>query len=277
MNKEELREFQLAQLPLLDEIDRISKELNLVYYLIGGTLLGAVRNSGFIPWDPDMDIAMPRQDYEKLKCYFKTYKSDVFFYEDYDSEKYHNSTHAILRIKGTTVIFKRLSGVGKKISNNGLFLDIFPLDKSPMDIKKRTKQIRKILRIKRILYYKEAQIYDRKKKIKNMFKKLISLFLSVISYKSLGKKLTKVETKYNEENSDYLVSMSSHYSYEKQLINKDVYGVPQKIIFEGKEYSAPNDIDAYLTKIYGNYLKLPPEEKRFLGIDEIIFVDNRKQ
>jgi len=64
MNLEELRIYQLAQIELLDKTDEICKKMNLTYYLIGGTLLGAVRHKGFIPWDPDIDIAMPRDDYE---------------------------------------------------------------------------------------------------------------------------------------------------------------------------------------------------------------------
>ncbi len=79
MKKEDIRNYQLKQIVLLDEIDRVCKKLHLTYYLIAGTLLGAVRHGGFIPWDVDLDIAMPRNDYQKLKEYYLTNPSEDFF------------------------------------------------------------------------------------------------------------------------------------------------------------------------------------------------------
>ena len=89
MTFEEIRKYQLAQLELIDVVNNLCSELNLTYYIIGGTLLGAVRHKGFIPWDPDIDIAMPRDDYEKLRQYFAENKSDRYFYQHYSTEKNH--------------------------------------------------------------------------------------------------------------------------------------------------------------------------------------------
>ncbi len=181
MKKEDIRNYQLKQIVLLDEIDRVCKKLHLTYYLIAGTLLGAVRHGGFIPWDVDLDIAMPRNDYQKLKEYYLTNPSEDFFYEDYDTEKYHNSTHALLRLKGTRVIRKRLAHIDNKIKHNGFFLDIFPLDKAPNDEKLQEKQIRDLKRIKKIFYYKEGQFFENASKFKNTMRKIISFCLKIIS------------------------------------------------------------------------------------------------
>ncbi|MGI6713995.1 MAG: LicD family protein [Bacilli bacterium] len=275
MKKEELRAFQLTQLILLDEIEKICKEQNLTYYIIAGTLLGAVRHGGFIPWDYDLDIAMPRPDYQKLKEYFLKNPSDEFFYEDYDTEKYHNSTHAVIRLKNTYLSVKRLTNVEKKRKHNGCFLDVFPLDKAPNDERRQNKQIKKLNRVKKLLYYKEGQVFDDAKRLRNFLKKIVSFILRGYSYKTLGKRLEKIQTKHNYEDSKYLVSMSSRYRYKKQLMAKEIYGVPSRIFFEGKEYNAPQEVIAYLRQLYGDYMKLPPVEKRFEGIEEITFTDNR--
>lgn len=275
MKKEELRELQLKELILLDEVDRICKEQNMTYYLIAGTLLGAVRNKGFVPWDDDLDIAMPREDYNKLRDYFYKNSSDVFFYEDQNTEKYHYCVHALLKVKNTILFHKRLSGLDKKLTHKGILLDIFPLDKAPKSEKLVNKQIKKINRIKKIFYYKECQIFEGNNFLKIMFKKIRSLLFSCVSFKRLSNKLINIETKYNNDGGDYLVSMSSHYSYKKQMIPMDVYGVPQKILFEGKYYYAPNKIEEYLTRLYGDYMKLPPEDKRYERLDDLTFIDER--
>ena len=275
MEKNEVREFQLKQLVLLDEIDSVCKELNLKYYIIAGTLLGAVRHGGFIPWDFDLDIAMPRQDYKILKDYYLFNKSEYFFYEDYDTEKYHNTTHAMLRLKKTHLINARLISVDKKIKYNGCLLDIFPLDNAPNDEALQEKQIKRINRIKKIFYYKEAQVFENTSFFKKAIKRIISFFLIVCTYKFLGKKLEKIETMYNDCDSKYLVSMSSHYSYKKQLMEKDIYGIPKRISFEDREYNCPAQVDIYLKRLYGDYMKLPPEEGRYDGLKEITFIDER--
>lgn len=275
MEKSEIREFQLKQLILLDEIDSVCKRLNLTYYIIAGTLLGAVRHGGFIPWDFDLDIAMPRNDYSKLKEYYLSNPSEEFFYEDYDTEKYHNSTHAMLRLKKTHVITARLASVDNKIKYNGCLLDIFPLDKAPDDEKLQEIQIKKLNKINKIFYYKEAQIFDNTSFFKKILKKIVSFFLLGCTYKHLGKKLEKVETMYNGCDSKYLVSMSSHYSYKKQRLLKEIYGVPGRIAFEDREYNCPAQVEEYLKKLYGDYMKLPPEEGRYDGLKEITFIDER--
>ena len=275
MKKEELRDFQLKQLVLLDKVDEICSKENIIYYLIGGTLLGAIRHKGFIPWDCDLDIAMPRKDYVLFKQVCSKYFGDEFFYEDYTTEKYHNSPHAILRIRNTFVEFKRLHNVDKKKKEKGFFLDIFPLDEAPVEEELQIKQAEDISKVRKVMYYKECQTFDTTKWFVKLAKKCVKLCLSFRTFYKLGKKLEAIETQYNGCGSGYLVSMSSHYSYKKQLMKSEIYGIPSKIEFEGKLYLAPQDIDAYLTKIYGNYRKLPPEGSRYDYLEEISFADYR--
>ena len=140
MSNIDVRKFQLAQLDLIREIDRVCKELGIDYYLIGGTLLGAIRHGGFIPWDTDMDIAMRRSDYEKFGQYWLERDDDRFFYQHYKTEKNHLSPHAILKIKNTHIYYNK-DTEKYKVKFDGLFLDIFPLDEPPAEKKLQAKQL----------------------------------------------------------------------------------------------------------------------------------------
>ena len=103
MDIDNIKKLQQVELVLLKKTHEICENLGIRYYLIGGTLLGAVRHGGFIPWDVDIDIAMPRNDYELFKQYWENNKDTDFFYQDYTTEKNHTSCHAILKLKDTEI------------------------------------------------------------------------------------------------------------------------------------------------------------------------------
>jgi len=273
MDVKNLREYQKKQLALIIKIDEICKNLNLRYYLIGGTLLGAVRHSGFIPWDFDMDIAMPRNDYEMFKNYWKTNFDDTFFYQDYETEKNHASPHALLKLTNTKINYN--FSVAYKTKHNGLYIDIFPLDEPPTNYTEQKKQAKKIKRIKKIIELKMAFSYDNCK-IKKMIKRIISFIFAPISFHYLNKKLHQVMTTYNNGESLYFVSMASHYSYTKQLMKKEVYGNPCLLKFEGLDLCCPERYKDYLEKLFGKYMDLPPEKDRYIGlsfIKDVEFID----
>lgn len=271
MKIEEVRPLQEAQMELLIETDRICSELNLTYYLIGGTLLGAIRHGGFIPWDIDADIAMPRADYEKFRAYWAKTKSDRYFYQHYTTEKNHDAPHAILKIRGTRVNFKNADKAYEK-QCEGIYMDIFPLDQAPESPKKQLKQQKKIKFISRLMEGKRAHDY-KTGKLRFLVKKLLKVMLKPVSYSALAKKMDKYMVMHNGECDKYLVSMASHYSYKKQLMPAKIYGTPQRINYEGVMLCAPAEIDDYLTRIYGDYMKLPPEEGRYELLDYVDSVD----
>ena len=265
MNKDEIRAFQLAQLPLVDKVDAVCAEKGLTYYLIGGTLLGAVRHGGFIPWDPDMDIAMPRADYDTFCTLFEN--DPDFFCQTYKTDKNHFEPHAILRMRGTHIIYKDNETLVAPLFD-GLYLDIFPLDTPPADGARQARQARALLRIKRIKELKLAKIYAGKTgKIKALAKRAVSLLLSPLTFAFLGALEDKIRQKYAREQSGYLVSMASHYSYKKQLMPADIYGVPERVAFEGRALCAPAKTHEYLTCLFGDYMTPPPEKDRFKYFD----------
>lgn len=278
MTVEELRKYQLAQLELMTMVDSLCTEHNLTYYIIGGTLLGAVRHGGFIPWDPDIDIAMPREDYEKLREYFIHNESDSFFYQHYSTEKHHSQGHALIRIKNSHVVFCS-KGSRFKPSCDGIYLDIFPLDNAPLDEKLQHKQSKKIKRISQLIYLKLAKVYKSNSALTVFAKYAVSLLLSPLTFTYLNRKRDMIMRKYNGKSKKYLVSMASHYSYWKQLMPSEIYGEPTRIQFEGLSLSAPALTTEYLTRIYGDYMALPPEDKRWtcLNVFEKIEYASKEQ
>ena len=261
MTFDEIREYQLAQLELMKMMDELCSKLNVTYYIIGGTLLGAVRHGGFIPWDPDIDIAMPRKDYEIVRDYFSKHESDRYFYQHYSTEKNHLSPHALIRIKDSHVLFNSVS-TRFMPRYDGIYLDIFPLDYAPESERLQKKQMQKIKRIKKIITLKAGYIYPSNNAITVICKRCISLLLSPVSFVFLNRKMDESMQKYNGRSSKFLVSMASHYSYWKQLMPKEIYGVPNRMDFEGMSLLAPAKTHDYLTRIYRDYMELPPEDQR---------------
>ena len=267
MKKSDIVKLQDTQIGILRKIDQICRENRFIYYIIGGTLLGAVRHGGFIPWDPDIDIAMPREDYDKIIEYFDSHDTDLFC-QSIKSEPNHGSPHIIIKQKGTHIIYKKPK-TKYKVKYDGVYLDIFPLDKAPMNTNLQKKHAKKILFLKRLIFSKVGTIYAESPVAVKIEKQIMHLLMMPFSFKYLQNKLDKEMRKYNGEESQYLVSMASHYSYEKQLMQSHIYGIPKKIKFEKFEFMCPENPHEYLKQLYGDYMKLPPKEQRYQSINEI--------
>lgn len=125
---EDFRRMQLLELDMLIEFDRVCRENNIKYSIISGTLLGAVRHKGFIPWDDDADIAMLREEYEKFKSVTNKINKDICFFQDHDTEKEYIWGYGKLRRTGTTYI---RPGQEKQNFKTGVYIDILPLDDIP--------------------------------------------------------------------------------------------------------------------------------------------------
>ncbi len=274
MDIKDIRKLQLAQLDLLHEIDRVCRKNGLVYYLNGGTLLGAVRHKGFIPWDIDLDVCMMREDYEKLnKIYAKEF-GEEYFLQNYDTEKEHYAGHACLCRNNSRVIFASSTIRGTVKKHEGIYIDIFPLDKVPEDVTLQEKQLKKIKKYRKIKTLKKnARNQKGFLGLKWLAHDLICLALKPFSFRYLNKKQDEIMQRYNDSESNLVASMASHYSYKKQVMPQEVYGTPIELYFEDRTYYAPADTEYYLKRIYGDYMKLPPEESRYALLNTIAGVE----
>lgn len=270
MDAIKLRKFQECQVLIMDDIHKICVDNNINYYIIGGTALGAVRHKGFIPWDADIDIAMYRPHYKKFKEVCKTSLPTKYLYMDHSVYKDYSPTHALIVLKNSVVI-KKMDLLNPRRRGFGVFVDILPLDNVPNDVNLQIKQANDIKIIRKWKWYKSAIIYSEESKIKKNAKKFVRFMLPV-SMQRMNFRMEQVMQKYNNEiDSTNWCSMASGYSYEIQSMPKEIYGTPTLIEFSGRMFYAPEKVSEYLTRIYGDYMKLPSQEERQKSMD--LFVD----
>lgn len=265
MTQEELRQIGLVQLEIMDEVHRICTKHQITYYMIAGTLLGAVRHGGFIPWDLDIDVAMPREEYERFKEACRTDLGADFRYLDHEVIDNYMRPHALISKQGTYLRMK-YDHLNPAVTNLGIYLDVFPLDAAPDDPALRKKHAEDLLRLRRIKSYRLPYSYSRKA-WKRYAHYAVSLLLSFVSIRTLNRRQQALMQRYRGEDSACLCSMASQYAYEKQCMPREIYGTPVLLNFEGRTYCAPAQYKEYLSRLYGDYMQLPPEEKRKANLE----------
>lgn len=252
MNKtiEELKEIELN---ILKEFISICKKHNFSYYVLGGTMLGAVRHQGFIPWDDDIDVCMPRQDYERFLEIAQNELSDELFVQTNSSEPQNPFCYCKIRNSNTTFIE---SSCKKLDINHGIFIDVFPLDYYPADAKSQKKFRKKKKFYNLIIGTRYSVKSTGIRKIKRAIGKLISIVYPV---KRAIKNRDKMYT--SQTNSTILANNGGAWDI-KEVAPAEWYGKGVELDFEGIKIVAPERYDLWLKQVYGDYMKLPPEEKR---------------
>jgi len=269
-----LRKVQLTQLEILLEVDRICKKHNLTYLLWAGTMLGAIRHKGFIPWDDDIDIAMKRDDYEKFLEICKTELSSIYFLQHHKTEPHYMLQYSKIRKNKTKYVhYSR-----RKLNiHHGIWIDIFPLDNVfPGSF---TENIRCFF-ISLLLWLNTARnrgVLVNASCIKRIlgysFAKLSLLFINKKRYDMLVKYLI---TLFNNKKSEYLNELCLHASknyLKRNLISVNDYNDTIYTSFEGHLFPIPRNYELFLTNNYGEYNTFPPEDERIpkhTTLDEII-------
>lgn len=248
---ENTRRHQLKLLEIMQVFHEVCLKNDITYYMIDGTMLGAIRHKGFIPWDDDMDIGLPRVDYEKLLCLPQTiWPSNLFIKTPYNSKDLI-FPYAKLIDSNTTLIEDRLDGILE-----GIYIDIFPLDGVGSTI--LSSKIRYY-----VFYWKQGLLYYNQDYglQKTYLRRLIQKFARSEDVKKLYMSLEESMKKYSYKNSLIVANYPSAYGF-KEYLNKEIYGTPLLYDFEGLKFYGVNKANEYLTSIYGNYMELPPVEKR---------------
>lgn len=251
-----LDEIKKIEFDILKYIDTICKENNLRYFLAGGTLLGAVRHKGFIPWDDDIDIAMPREDYKKLVNVLKS-KNNCYKLLDSTNCENYNYTYGKLIDTRTKVIEEQ----NNNQYESSIWVDIFILDglgKSKVSSKIRFY----IIRLFRTLIHTSLFKFDDKRVMKSMLKTCIKIICEFIGYKRINRYLDTYAGKVPFEKSRYIASASGGQYGKKEIINYKNFCETCDLEFENEIFKGPIGYDKYLTNLYGDYMKLPPLEKQ---------------
>lgn len=227
---------------ILKRVVEVLEKHNLKYVLYYGTLLGAIRHQGFIPWDDDVDIAMPREDYEKFKKIAQQELEEKYFVQDVNTDDEYPSLIAKVRNSETTLIERGYVHLRKM--NQGIFIDIFVTE--AYDNKKANK-LRLFL----------LKVYGRLLLEKSTGKGLHKFVSKFFSRKWLLKAISK-----NQKNLSKNGSGCYNIIENRFLLEKDFYEEYVMQPFEGVQMRVPAQYDKYLTRCYGDYMQLPSEEKR---------------
>lgn len=260
MCENSLRKAQLLQLDIAKEIKRVCEKNAIPYFFIAGTLLGAVRHQGFIPWDDDLDIGMLRSDYETFIKVCKDDLDDRFFLQNWETDKYFGLPFSKVRLNNTHYVERNSAKVR---AHDGIYVDIFPFDNVPDDKRLQKKHDRETYLLKRLLLVKNGyECWEDDETIKKMIYKSIKLFTLPVSLKFLQKKLLKVMMRYNDLETDWIVTFGGSYGYTKESIEKKWVSECTELSFEKICFSVPGSYKEYLSYFYGDYMQLPPEDKR---------------
>ena len=263
MIMDQIRKLQLAQLYIMKNIAAICDENNICYYLCGGTLLGAIRHSGFIPWDDDLDITMYRQDLKKLTKIVEEKYSDLFFVQNFQSDKNYARYIPKIRLNGTVQMEEDYV---KSDIHQGIYIDIFPLDhvtkSGGVGLVLRGKLLRLLFAYKTVRCTKNKQTTKWKKFLMNILRP----FTYLIPQSFVNFLFDWVCTATDKPGAIYTTSFASHYMWKKQLVENSVYGEGTMHKFENCEFRIPSRYTDLLTQIFGpKYMDLPPVEKRNSG------------
>lgn len=261
---EDFRRMQLLQLDMVAELDRVCRKHNIQYAIICGTLLGAVRNKGYIPWDDDSDIGMLREEYEKFKKVAHELNQDICYFQDHSTDKEYRWGYGKLRRTGTTFI--RVGQEHLKCKT-GVFIDLFPMDDIPKSITGQIINDFKSYVVRKLMYSEVGKLAPSS----NYLQRNIYGLMSRIPLDKAFKLLDRLTRKSNND-SDNPVRLLTFKSFGKLYTKhalKDRYGMQKKWFkeleeydFEGHRFFGPADYDGFLKYMYADYMTLPPEEDR---------------
>lgn len=257
-----LEEIHSEMLKLLIEFDSICKTNNFTYFLAYGTLLGAVRHHGFIPWDDDADVWMPREDAKKLIEYFNQNMKDssLGLVSRANTENYE---YGVLRFTNNNFIYES-DLKDKKREKMGIFIDIYILDNygNTYSQGKKLFTYAEKLNDEYTVYVNPISFTS---KYRTFFKRLYNIYLHLKYGNNFNKRIDLMIEEYIKKytsDSDKFVGVPSWDSYGQIQFERSLFENSTKLEFEGYIFNCPKDFHVILERIYGDYMALPPEEKR---------------
>ncbi|MCH5190404.1 MAG: LicD family protein [Oscillospiraceae bacterium] len=261
-NFDYLPKLHKCEMIILKEVKRLCEENGIKYFIIAGTLLGAVRHGGFIPWDDDMDVGMLRDDYEKFIKLAKTDLGSQFFLQTPETDSAYGLNFAKIMLKDTVLI----EATAANNSVKGISIDIFPFDAVPESDSETAKHKRRTYFLRRLLLAKQNyKVCGKKEYVKRLVYfglKVIALFYS---REKLCEKLDSECERYNALNRmpEKIVNIGGAYGYDKETIRREWVDSTVELPFEDFTVAVPSGYIPYLEYFYGDYMTPPPEDKRY--------------
>lgn len=262
-----VRDVQMKILDIIKYIDKVCRENNIVYYIMGGTALGAIRHGGFIPWDDDLDIFMTPNEYAKFKVAFSKLNQDKFVLQEWKTtEKYLE--YAKVRMNGTTFIEENFKD--RKDIHQGIYVDIMILH-----------QVSTSKILQKIVYFESKfvtlyGILQRNWKPKSKKQQLVVTFMNFLPCKFLVHQFYKRIYKYDGLQGNYMYCYwITPANFKSGLFPRAFFENPIDIQFEDTKLMGASNIKEYLTTRYGNYMCLPSKEQQKAAVHAMIFDTNK--
>lgn len=262
----ELTSIQKIELDMYKQVAAVCNRHDIPFFALGGTLLGAVRHGGFIPWDDDIDIAIPRPDYDRFVKAAKEELPAHLVPKTYRDEKGDPHPMFICIIKNTRT--KIQLNHANKTENTCVWLDVFPLDAMPTNKLLRTIHKYRLLfermKIQFSMYEENVHQY---REGRPFYERALMKFREVTGYGSnwdtyeLMCHIERTLRKYSYENEDWFVNMFGAYKF-REMFPKSWFGQGVELTFEDTVIRCPVEYDKVLTQMYGDYMTLPPEDQR---------------
>lgn len=256
MKELSLQELKDIEFDMLKMFDAFCRKNGITYYLAYGTLLGAIRYKGFIPWDDDVDVLVPRADYNRLLNLFQ----DDETYRLFAFEKDDNYLYPFAKICNMTTR-KVESGYDNGVEL-GVDIDIFPLDAWDDDLEKAKKEARYIKKNMFYLGLTKLKKPDSHNPLKRFAKGIVMAFCKMLGSRYYIKKILRATCKEGQEGNNYKGCKAWCVYGERGINPAEAFAEAIEIEFEGEKFFAPVGYDAYLTCLYGDYLPEPPKEKQ---------------
>ncbi len=271
IEQDTLRQIQMIQLEMLVEVDRICKKCRIRYNIIAGTLLGAVRHGGYIPWDDDADVAFLRPEYEKFRRAVRTeLDTSRFYFQDNRRTEGYRWGYGKLRRKNTLFLREYQEHMPYR---QGIFIDLFPLDGVPNHYILRCIKNFECFCVRKILWSKVGQVAE-----KNVWKRQWYKLLATIPEKRIWNYYHRMVCRANKKKTKMVRILTfptpnRAYGYERGW-----YENSSDILFEGKVFQGITDYDGYLSFKFGEYMELPPIEKRKVHpVSAVKLLEGRKE
>lgn len=248
-SQKSLRAYQLNLLPLLQEFDEFCKKHKITYFLVGGSALGAVRHQGFIPWDDDIDVGLSRKDLTRLEELLQTEKPKHWTFESCDKHSIPHPPFAFLSFE------QPLSQYREKLP----CIDIFPLDGVPENT-----FLQQIQKYASYVYHLSIlkQVPQHRGKWAAGLVRMALIFTPAFVWRILATLSRKIVTHWAYESNRLIANIFGMAGYQKEIMPRSFLGGPQLAKFESIALPVPEEVDAYLTHLYGNYMQPPPKEEQ---------------
>ena len=275
-SEQHLNDTQRDILHVLRAVVRVLDELKIPYYMQGGTMLGAIRHGGFIPWDDDVDLGIPRAEYDRLLKEVATHLPENLELRTYDDPTNHHYYFA--RIVDTRYQIRRMGSIEERMEN--IWVDLFPLDGMPNGFAARQWHKFRLLMTRLKFHLSCFEKVNIKRPGRPLLERVIikiAMITRVGKWFNTRKQLDKMDyllKKYPPERSEYLVNFTGQTSYKfNEMFKKEVYGAGKGYAFESLTLVGPEQYDAYLKSLYGDYMTPPKEEDRNAHAAELVPIE----